>query len=41
MCSSNSVATKNGNREGTTEVAHRVKPFLTATRLLFLKIVKG
>lgn len=28
----NSVATKNGNRVGTTEFAHKIKPFLAASR---------
>ena len=30
---SNSVATKKGKSEGTTEVAHRVNPVLAATKL--------
>ena len=32
-----SVATKNGNKEGTTELAQRDKPFLTAGRFVFEK----
>jgi hypothetical protein len=31
------VATKNGNKEGTTEFAHKDKPDLTAGRLLLEK----
>ena len=34
VCIRSSVATKNGNSEGTTEVAHRVNPFFIAGRLL-------
>ena len=30
----NSVATKNGKRVGTMEFAHKVKPFLAASKLL-------
>lgn len=30
----NSVATKNGNRVGTTEFAHKIKPFLAASKLV-------
>ena len=30
MCINNSVATKNGNNEGTTEVAHKLSPDFTA-----------
>ena len=32
VCESNSVATKNGKSEGTTEVAHNVKPDFAAIR---------
>ena len=35
MCNNSSVATKKGNKDGTTDVAHSVKPFLTAIRLFF------
>ena len=38
VCMSNSVATKNGKREGTTEFAHNANPDLTAGRLLLEKI---
>ena len=37
VCKSNSVATKNGNREGTTDVAHNVKPFFIAGKLFLEK----
>ena len=41
---SNSVAIKKGKRDGTTEFAHKFKPFLLASRLSFenttRKIVK-
>ena len=40
VCISNSVATKKGNREGTTELAHRAKLDLIAGRLLFEKMSK-
>ena len=40
MCISNSVATKNGKREGTTELAQSNKPDFTAGRLLLEKINK-
>ena len=32
VCINNSVATKNGNNDGTTEFAHRDRPDLTAGR---------
>ena len=35
VCNNSSVATKKGNKDGTTDVAHSVKPFLTAIRLFF------
>lgn len=35
VCINNSVATKKGNKEGTTEVAHNVKPVFTAAKLFF------
>ena len=35
VCSNSSVATKNGNRDGTTEVAHNVSPVFIAGRLFF------
>ena len=38
MCIKSSVATKNGNRDGTTEVAQRLIPDLTATKFEFEKI---
>ena len=38
VCINNSVATKKGNREGTTEFAQRSNPDFTAGRLLFEKI---
>jgi len=37
VCINNSVATKNGNNEGTTEFAHNDRPDLTAGRLVFEK----
>ncbi|MCI8760006.1 MAG: hypothetical protein HFJ34_02625 [Clostridia bacterium] len=37
---SNSVATKNGNKEGITELAQSDNPDFTAGRLLFEKINK-
>ena len=40
VCISNSVATKKGNKEGTTEVAHNCKPDFIAGRLLPEKINK-
>lgn len=33
VCINNSVATKNGNNEGTTEVAHKLSPDFTAGKL--------
>ena len=39
VCSKSSVATKNGNKDGTTEVAHKIRPFFTAVKL-FLEIIK-
>ena len=33
VCSKSSVATKNGNKDGTTEVAHKIRPFFTAVKL--------
>ena len=40
-----SVAIKNGNRDGTTEFAHKFKPFFAAIKLseenIIKKIVKG
>lgn len=36
----NSVATKNGNRVGTTNFAHKVRPFLAAVKLLLEKIIR-
>ena len=33
VCIKSSVATKKGNKEGTTEVAHSEIPFLTADKL--------
>lgn len=38
VCINNSVATKNGKREGTTEFAHKDKPDLIAGKLLLEKI---
>ena len=38
VCMSNSVATKKGKREGTTELVHNSKPDFTADRLLWEKI---
>lgn len=40
MCINNSVATKKGNKEGTTEFAQSCKPDFTAGRLLLEKINK-
>ena len=37
VCSNNSVATKNGKSEGTTDVAHNVRPFFIAGKLLLEK----
>lgn len=37
---SNSVAIKNGNKAGTTEFAHKSKPFLVADKFSFEKITK-
>lgn len=37
---SNSVATKKGKREGTTEVAHKFKPIFAAIKLLEEKRIK-
>lgn len=41
MCDKSSVATKKGNKEGTTEFAHKERPFFTAIRLFFEKINKS
>lgn len=40
MCISNSVATKKGKREGTTEFAQSCKPDFIAGRLLLEKMSK-
>ena len=37
---SNSVAMKNGKREGTTDVAHKIRPDLAAVRLYVENITK-
>lgn len=37
VCISNSVATKKGNNEGTTDVAHNVKPRLYGGQICFRK----
>ena len=33
VCSKSSVATKNGNKDGTTEVAHKIRLYFTAVKL--------
>ncbi len=38
VCIKSSVATKKGNKEGTTEVAHRLIPDLTAVKFALEKI---
>lgn len=40
VCISNSVATKKGNKEGITELAHRERPFFTAGKFELEKINK-
>lgn len=36
-----SVAIKNGKRDGTTEFAHKLSPFLAADKLVFEKTIKN
>ena len=40
MCESNSVATKNGNKDGTMELAHKTSPFFAADKLALEKIIR-
>ena len=40
MFKSNSIATKKGKSEGTTEVAHKFKPIFAAIKLLEEKRIK-
>ena len=40
VCESKLVITKKGKRDGTTQVAHKISPFLAATRLVLEKTTR-
>ena len=40
VCDNSSVATKNGNNDGTIEFAHKISPFFAADRFVLEKITR-